>query len=198
MKLTAENLRKGYDGRYVLDGVSFAVASGETLLITGESGCGKTTLVRLILGLEKPDDGIFRVDGRETVPGGRTLTAAAVFQENRLCGSRTALDNIIAAAHSLSKAAVREEIARLLPPGNADKRVAALSGGMQRRVAILRACLAESDILVMDEPLTGLDRANAAKVLDYIEEKRCGRPLIMTAHHADGLKYDDRLTLERL
>jgi zinc transport system ATP-binding protein len=150
----------GYDGPPVLRDVSLEISRGEFVAIAGPNGGGKTTLLRLVLGLEQPDEGRVElhaqrlaylpqraqagVDAPLTV---RELVAAGRTPRTRLVGPLTRAD----------RDAVREAIERvgLLP--HADRRLAALSGGQQQRAFIAKALAAEPELLVLDEPTTGVD-----------------------------------------
>lgn len=145
------NLSKSYGETVVFRNFSARLPLGETTVITGVSGGGKTTLLRLILGLETPDGG--EIAG---VPARR----AAVFQEDRLCPQLTALENVLLTAGRKKERKARDILARLGLGESLAVPAAELSGGMRRRCALARALCAESDLLVLDEPFKGLDEAN--------------------------------------
>ena len=126
------NLSKSYGETVVFRNFSARLPLGETIVITGVSGGGKTTLLRLILGLETPDGG--KIAG---VPARR----AAVFQEDRLCPQLTALENVLLTAGRKKEREARDILARLGLGESLAVPAAELSGGMRRRVAILRALL---------------------------------------------------------
>lgn len=175
MEIIFENVTKGYGGNTVLSGLSVTVGENEILQVTGASGAGKTTFLRLLMGLEKPDSG--RILGAERV------SFSAVFQENRLCEQLDVITNLKMVCHGIQREELEQEARRLLPEASALKVPAGeLSGGMKRRAAILRAMLAESDIVVLDEPFTGLDRENIGLVNDYICDKRKGRTIVYVSH----------------
>lgn len=178
--MRVKNVYKSYGDIAVLRGLSLAFAPGGRYHITGPSGCGKTTLLRLLMGLEKPDSG--EIERRETLE--------AVFQENRLCPWLTAAENI-----------------RLVSPGaNAADCLAALglpldgrpvseySGGMQRRVALARALLTESEVLILDEPFTGLDEENREKAIAAVE-RWAGQRTILFVSHEGSLPGAERVEL---
>ena len=129
------NLSKSYGETVVFRNFSARLPLGETIVITGVSGGGKTTLLRLILGLETPDGG--KIAG---VPARR----AAVFQEDRLCPQLTALENVLLTAGRKKEREARDILARLGLGESLAVPAAELSGGMRRRVAILRALLAST------------------------------------------------------
>ena len=89
----------------------------------------------------------------------------------------------------------RQELLRLLPEDSIDKPVSQLSGGMKRRVAIVRACSIPTDMLILDEPFTGLDSENRKKAIEYIREKQSRNPLLITSHDMEGLDFCRRISL---
>ena len=148
MELRVEALRKSYGGAAVLQGVSFTAEIGLTR-VTGSSGIGKTTLLRILLGLERADGGTTNAD---------RFRWAAVFQEDRLREQLDAAGNLrFALGAAYDEAAARALLSELGLGDAGAKRVRDWSGGMKRRTAILRAILAPADIVLMDEPITGLD-----------------------------------------
>lgn len=172
-KLQLIKLEKSYGGQKVLEGVDRTFEPGGWYFLTQPSGSGKTTLLRLIAGLEMPDGG--RMEGRGTV--------SMVFQEQRLCEEYSAVRNIEMVLGNRQRA--RESLERLLPPDCLDKPCGQLSGGMKRRVAIVRAMEAESDLVLLDEPFSGLDKENRRLVTDYIREKSGGRIVITATHQLE-------------
>lgn len=165
------NLRKAYDGHIVLEDVNLELPEGGIYALTGPSGSGKTTLLHILLGLVRPDGG--------TVEGLEGRRFSAVFQENRLFEFLTAAENIEAVCDLPNLHAV---LAEILPEESLTQTVGAYSGGMKRRVAIARAVLAPSDILIMDEPLTGLDPDTKEQVISFILKYRNGRTLLFSTH----------------
>jgi phospholipid/cholesterol/gamma-HCH transport system ATP-binding protein len=153
----------------VLDDVSFRVAPGEMKVLLGESGGGKSTIIRLALGLDKPDSGEIFIEGQEiTQLDEQDLNqvrdkVGMVFQEGALFDSLTVFENV---AYRLREREEDEEtiekaVQRILEfvglQDSADKLPAELSGGMKRRVAIARAVVGDPEIVLFDEPTTGLD-----------------------------------------
>ncbi len=169
-------LSKSFEGKEVLRDFSVTFPAGEISVIMGGSGCGKTTLLNILLGLERPDGGI--IEGLENV------TPSAVFQEDCLCEDFGAVTNIRAVCtDKLSRADAEQALLSLgLERADLYTPVRTLSGGMKRRVALARALLYGGDQLVLDEPFTGLDTDNRARAVKFILERRGGRTTLVVTH----------------
>ena len=182
-----ENVTKAFGDKTVLSGFSYEFADGVRYVVTGSSGVGKTTLLRLICGLLRPDEG--RV---EVAEGARVR---AVFQEDRLLPWRTVLGTV--KLEDGAEAEARELLSELGLADEADAYPAALSGGMSRRVAIARALCAKPDVLLLDEPFNGLDPDMKARAAALIFARMKGKTVITVAHDAESVaEYtDETLTL---
>ena len=169
------NISKSFGEKVVFSEFSEIVPANQTTVIMGESGCGKTTLINMIMGLEKADDGVF-----EGVPE----KISAVFQEDCLCEDFSAISNVRAVTGSkISKACISNVLKKLgLSEQDITLPVRELSGGMKRRVAIARALLADSDLLIMDEPFKGLDTATRSAVINLILSYISNKTLIVITH----------------
>lgn len=173
MDIRVEKLVKKFGDQMVLNEFTYRFREHGTTCIMGQSGCGKTTLLNILLGLLEPDSGSIT---------GIPEHVAAVFQEDRLCENLSGEANIRlvlprAAAGSVQKAmkAVGLEDAFGRP-------VRELSGGMRQRVSILRALLSDAELIIMDEPLKGLDEATRERTASYIMECAKGKTLIIVTH----------------
>jgi len=163
--LDVQHLNVSFDEILVLDDVSLTLADGEIVALLGPSGSGKSTLLRAIAGIVVPDSGIVRindVDVTETPTNRRGV--GMVFQDNQLFPHRSTIDNV---AFGLKMAGVGSDernerssrwLERVGLDGFEDRRVTDLSGGEAKRVALARTLAAEPSIVLLDEPLTGLDR----------------------------------------
>ena len=156
-----EHVSKSYGKTPVLKDLNFTIPDGQFVVLIGPSGCGKTTLLSLLLGLEQPDSG--RVLGME----GRRKSA--VFQEDRLCENAGAVSNLRLVNPTLTREEA-EAMLRDLGLGDSLRQpVRTLSGGMKRRVAILRALCAPYDVLFCDEPFKGLDEGTKGRAMEYFK-----------------------------
>lgn len=171
--LVLEHVEKRYGDKVVLRDFSARFPGGECTCIMGPSGCGKTTLLRLILGLET-------LDGGQIL--GRSFPMAAVFQENRLFEDFSALSNVTAVCPKERRPEAARHLMALGLGESLHAPVRTLSGGMKRRVAVARAVLAPGEVLVLDEPFTGLDRDTKAAVLAYLKDHTQGRTLLLVTH----------------
>lgn len=171
--LVLEHVEKRYGDKVVLRDFSARFPGGECTCIMGPSGCGKTTLLRLILGLETPDGGQILC---------RSFPMAAVFQENRLFEDFSALSNVTAVCPRERRPEAAQHLMALGLGESLHAPVRTLSGGMKRRVAVARAVLAPGEVLVLDEPFTGLDRDTKAAVLAYLKDHTQGRTLLLVTH----------------
>ncbi len=182
-RLNLQNLSKSYDGRSIWKDLTLSLQSGHTYCLMGQSGSGKTTLFRILLELEEPDGGSCRCVPAPKHP----LTA--VFQENRLCETRSALDNILlATGNTISRQEAFHELCCLLPVESVLRPVSTLSGGMKRRVAIARAMLTPSCGILMDEPFTGLDEETRRRVISYIRSRIGSRLLLVATHQEEDVE----------
>ena len=199
----------------VLKGVDLTVATGETVAIVGPSGCGKSVLLKTTIGLVDPDSGDVFIDGesvfRATTPDRRRILRKVgyVFQTAALFDSLDVYENVAMGippdeARSLPKGELRARVEQALRDVNLDpgqvlrKIPAELSGGMRKRVGLARAIVGRPQIVLYDEPVTGLDPVNTATVARLIGEigRRMGVTTVMVTHDVEGaLAVCDRLAL---
>jgi len=201
------DIRKGYDGVPVLKGINLEIAPGETFVIMGPSGSGKSVLLRQIIGLEPPDDGDILINGESIRAAGvmDKYRMALVFQSGALLNSLNVLENV---GLYLSEHRLREpdEINRiaiekleLLGLRNVkDKFPSELSGGMRKRVAIARALVIEPQLILYDEPTSELDPLSAVVIGEEILslKKRIDVTSIVVTHDRDlAFAVADRLAV---
>ena len=175
--IVIEHLYKSYGDRAVLRDVCLRFPAGRVSCLMAPSGAGKTTLLRLLMGLEAPDRG--RIAGLEC------LTVAPVFQENRLLEPLDARANLRLVSPNLGSEEMQAALARFGLQDSARQPVSELSGGMRRRLALLRALLSKGDVLLMDEPFTGLDEATRARIVRETLALIAGRTAILVTHDPD-------------
>ena len=185
MKLCIEHLSKKYGELQVLRDLSLTLEQDACYCLMSPSGSGKTTFLRILMGLETADSGRIFTQGGPGWP----LRISAVFQEDRLCPSFSPMENVqMALKEKWKEEKLAQAMICLLPKECLTRPVSTLSGGMKRRTAILRAVLAPSHMLVMDEPFTGLDEALKLEVIRYILGNRRNRFLLITTHQEEDVK----------
>ncbi len=170
-------VEKSFDDQKVLHGVTFDVAAGETFVLMGPSGSGKSVLLRTIIGLLLPDSGSVEIDGRSAAEPQthRDIVTAIVFQSGALFNSLSVFDNLALypREHRLyGRSELRDRVDETLRilnlTGSARKMPSELSGGMKRRVAIARALMMEPQLILYDEPTSELDPISAANISEVI------------------------------
>jgi phospholipid/cholesterol/gamma-HCH transport system ATP-binding protein len=209
-KLRVEDLHKAFDEKVVLDGLSFSVKDGESLVIVGPSGTGKSVLLKHLIGLIRPDSGRVFVDGKDVwAISDRERNQlrkqfGMSFQEGALFDSMSVFDNVAFPLRRSGRPVreVRQRVRECLDivhlPDVEEKRPSELSGGMRRRVGFARAIAHEPDILLFDEPNTGLDPI----MTDIIDEvilnmrERMDVTIVTITHHMPSArKIGDRIAL---
>jgi polar amino acid transport system ATP-binding protein len=196
MRLTLDHLTKSFAAQRVLEGMTCDFGEWRCLALIGPSGGGKSTLLRIIAGLETPDAGMVTLDGEAVAFADEEKLRAhrrrlgVVFQAFNLFPHLTALANItlpLEKVHGLSadeaESTAREALRRFRLADHADKKPAQLSGGQQQRVAIARAIAIRPRLLLFDEPTSALDPEMTAEVLEVIEGLKAeGRDILLVTH----------------
>lgn len=183
MNILFEKVSKRFGEKTVFSDLSLQISIGALTVVMGPSGCGKTTLLNLMMGLTEPDNGEIM---------GVPLKKAAVFQEDRLCETFSAVANVrMVCAPSVDDSVIKSHLTQLGLSERLAVPVKNLSGGMRRRVAIVRAMLADADIILMDEPFKGLDEKLKLETMDYVKQYRNRRTLIIVTHDRDESDYMD-------
>ncbi len=191
--LILRDVCKTYGELPVLKNVNLELALDGIYCLMAPSGSGKTTLLRLILGLEKADSGEILWDDvndrQKKTFERRPYHYSVVFQEDRLCEDFSPLDNLVlTCGKTFTREQLAQELCCLLPEESIRRPVCTLSGGMKRRVAILRAMLASSRAILMDEPFSGLDEDMRHIVIRYILEHRQNRLLLVATHQEEDVE----------
>ncbi len=204
-RLSAEGLRFSYGDRVALDGVSFSIRAGEVFGFLGPNGAGKSTLFSILAGLLPASSGQLFLDGRALDPSTRALRArmGVVFQEPSLDAKLSAEENLLlgAALFLVPRGEARRRAADLLASAGLSDRardpVGKLSGGMRRRLEIARALVHRPDVLLLDEPTTGLDALSFRRTWDALRELRGagGTTVVLTTHRPDEAAHCDRLAI---
>lgn len=171
--LRIKKITKSYGKQKVLENISFTINESERICIYGKSGIGKTTLLRIIAGLEKADSGEITFAGKVSM----------VFQEDRLLENTDVYTNLYCVLGSrFDKAEADMHLKEVGLEGAGNKLVSELSGGMKRRVAIVRCMMKSSEIILLDEPFKGLDTILKDNIIRYVVKYLNGRAVIMVTH----------------
>ena len=186
--LELKNIKKYYNNSCILDGFSTVFDNTRVNCIMGASGTGKTTLLNIIMGLVKADEGTILYNEEN-----KHYRISAVFQETCLVNHLNPVINVLMVLDKKSdkksnKKAVQHELLKLLDKEALVKPCEKLSGGMKRRVEIVRAMMADSDVIIMDEPFAGLDDNTKAVAIQYIMDNIRGRILILSTHDETDVK----------
>jgi phospholipid/cholesterol/gamma-HCH transport system ATP-binding protein len=207
-----DGVSMGFGGHPVLRGLSVAVRRGETLLVIGESGCGKTVLLKLVVGLLRPLAGRVLFEERDVAERSPAELVAMrrrfgfLFQGAALFDSLTVYENVaypLRTLHSLGEAEIETRVrARLaevgLPENAAAKMPAELSGGMRKRVGLARALALDPEVMLYDEPTTGLDPVMTELINELIVQTRERRPvtsIIVTHEMKTVRRVADRVVM---
>ncbi len=172
--IVVSGLSKSFDNLTVLKDFSAVFKAGELSCVMGVSGGGKTTLLNILIGIVHKDSG--EIDG---LPD----KISCVFQEDRLCEDFSAVTNIrIACDKNMPVAEIEARLKEVGLGESMYRSVRELSGGMKRRVAIVRALMATADLIIMDEPFKGLDESTKQNVMQFVKKQLMGRTAIMVTH----------------
>lgn len=174
MDIQLVHICKRYGEKMVFTDLNLTFVQGHLSCLMGASGIGKTTLINLILGLTKADSG--------QIIGCRDRKCTAVFQEDRLIEHWDAVRNIrLVCSKTVTAEQVRRELHQV-GIEDFDKSVSEFSGGMRRRVALVRAIMAKGDILVLDEPFKGLDEELKSRMIAYVKQNTKDKTVIVVTH----------------
>lgn len=176
-----ENICKTYHHHQIIKNFSADFYDNTITGIMGVSGVGKTTLLHIVMGIVKPDSG--------TISGVNPGKLAAVFQEDRLCEMLNAVENIkLVCDKKTTEEQVKQELLEIGLTDLVNKPVGSFSGGMKRRVAIVRALITKAEIIIMDEPFKGLDKALKYEMAAYIKKKANNKIVIFVTHDLEEIR----------
>ena len=192
MTIELEAVAAHRNGKKLFGPLTLDISTDTRYLITGPKGAGKTLLLRILMGLEKPDEGRVRLLGDYKYTW---LACGAVFQDDRLIPGISAIENITAVRKLTSEKAAKEELAGLLPAGREALPVDELTASERRAVCIVRALSVPADLLVMDEPFAGMNDEERKKALKYILDHQGSTPLVIAAKDSAGLETFKTLRL---
>ena len=198
--IALENVYKSYGAIKVLEGVSLRIEAGKSLCILGKSGCGKSTVLKLLALMTRPDRGEMLIDGKNVVGMSeaeiealRRRSIAYTFQEPLLVPYVTALENITLVLGT-PKVRATDMLSYLGLSERLDQRPPSLSGGEKKRVDIARAILKGSSILVADEPLSNLDPDSGSKVIALLRKHASdGGVLVYSSVEPSQAKFADEV-----
>ena len=212
IKISVRNLSKSFGRKKVLDGLDLDIYEGESLVVIGGSGTGKSVLIKCIQGLLAPDEGSIKIDDEETVEATGMIKenlhkkTGMLFQGGALFDSLSVWENVafvLLENEHMNRQAAKMEAVRVLrqvglAPEVADLSPSELSGGMQKRVGLARAIVTKPEIIFFDEPTTGLDPIMADVINDLIVESAKGlgaTTLTITHDMASVKKIADRVAM---
>jgi phospholipid/cholesterol/gamma-HCH transport system ATP-binding protein len=210
--IAVENLHKAFGSQTVLNGVTLTVNRGQTVAVLGRSGTGKSVLLRIIIGLEKPDSGAVRIHGEDIAGlsldglGKIRKTMGFLFQHGALYDSLTVAQNVAFPLEHHKKNMsdserddrVHQLLAEVGMEGHSEKMPSDISGGMQKRVGLARALALDPSILLLDEPTAGLDPISSAEIGELVlklQDEHHMASIVVTHEMHSAKTIADRLFL---
>jgi ABC-2 type transport system ATP-binding protein len=193
-QLAIEDVVKAYDGKVAVDGVSFDVNGGEVFGLLGPNGAGKSTLIRMTMDILRPDSGRILISGRPSIDAdhdrvGYLPEERGLYRKQKVIDVLDYFGRLKGMKGSGVKAKAKAALERVGLGEWATKRVDALSKGMQQKVQIVGTLLHDPDVVILDEPFTGLDPVNARMVKEIIATlKREGKLVVLSTHQMDQVE----------
>lgn len=200
--ITVKNLCKKFDDNVIFDNFDITIETGEFVVFAGDSGCGKTTLLNIVGGLETPDSGEILVDGENIFKRKNHREyflnkVGFLFQNFALVENKTVRENLLfVPKKNRTDLTIKEVLEAVGIPDKANEKVYKLSGGEQQRVALARLLLKKCDIILADEPTGSLDSNNADAVLNILHKmNEQGRTVIVVTHSEKIIKSEKKVVL---
>lgn len=183
--ISVDKLTVKYGEKQVLNNFSCEIALGKINILTGKSGAGKTTLLNILMGLNDYYTG--------EIYGLKNNKISAVFQEDRLIENMTVNKNLTIVNDDMER--INAALINTNMNNTLNSKVKELSGGMKRRVSIIRALITDFDILILDEPFVGIDMETLNRVIEYTKEVCKGKTIIIASHDENVYKYFDNYNI---
>lgn len=178
-EICLKGIGKCFEGKEVFANINQTLKPAQVYCLMAPSGKGKTTLLRILAGMEKADEGEILYNGMLQEDG---IRCSYGFQEERLVETLTAPENMMILPGMWEKKTVQDRLEKLLPKDSLQQACSTFSGGMKRRVELARAVMAESELLLLDEPFAGLDEENKRRAAAYLIENKGSRIVVVATH----------------
>jgi heme ABC exporter ATP-binding subunit CcmA len=187
--LVVKGVTRSYCGAWVLRGINTRFEAGSITIIGGANGSGKTTLLGVVGGLIRPSEGVVTWESRGVVTGERAGAVGWVGHDSSCYRDLTAMENValVATVHGVGESAVRRSLERVGIEALTGCRVGLLSRGQKQRVAIARGIVHSPDLLLLDEPFTGLDACGCVLLEAVLEQERERGAIVVVVSHDSGL-----------
>lgn len=197
--ITIKNLSKSFGKHIIFKNFNLTIDDGDFIVFSGVSGCGKTTLLNMIGGIEKADSGEIIVDGTDITKGKRNLKyfkykVGFLFQNFALVDNKTVRENMeLILPDCKSETTVEAALEAVGISDKADSKIYTLSGGEQQRAALARLMIKKCDIILADEPTGSLDKDNAKAVMEILKKmNESGKTVIMVTHDENYKNYGNK------
>lgn len=192
MTIILDNISKSYDGKKVIDNLKVEIEDGRCYAFVGPEGSGKTTALKIFMGLEEPDEGSVARMGDYKYP---TLKSAYVSQVGQLNLKKNAIWNVKKAHRWASKGRAVEELSRYLSEDRMEVPVSELTHMEKRLVEFVKAFFVPADFIVLDEPFAGVDEEHKEAMLQYVLSVKGTRPVLIASRDEEGLDFARKIRM---
>ncbi len=192
MTIILDNISKFYDGKKVIDNLNVEIEDGRCYAFVGPKGSGKTTALKIFMGIEQPDEGKVARMGDYKYP---TLKSAYVSQEGQLNLKKNAIWNVKKAHRWASKGRAMEELSKFLPEDRMLIPVSELNSVERKLVEFVKAFFVPADFIVLDEPFEGMDSALKGNVLQYVMNVKGTRPILIASRNEDDFDFARKIRM---